>query len=173
MTAESPPVYDPAAAGDVVAFQPNRAQRRAGNKRERRQYRIRFADDHELAGLEALMCSVPVGVFLDLAELAETVSDRDDQAKRTADQMAELRRMLQVVADALVEWNRIDEHDQPVPPTLDGLLGEEMPFISQLIKAWMDAVSGVSVPLEQRSTGGRPSEEASIPMETLSANPPN
>jgi len=85
-----------------------------------------------------------------------------------AENIKATRELLSRFAAALVSWNVEDEEGEPVPPTLDSIFAEDLGFVLAVIKAWMDAIAGVSGPLAPSLPAGEPSPEASIPMESLS-----
>lgn len=81
-----------------AAPQPNREQRRAGYKRKIKHLSLSF-EGTQLDGLRCVMKSVPVGTILDLASLSAIASNM------TADDMAKLSEMFDILAGALVSWN--------------------------------------------------------------------
>ena len=149
-------------------LEPNRAVRR-GFRRKEKLLRLRF-EGTQLDGLEATVRPVPVGLVFDVAEMAElsdptTGTDTDTSgAKATAE-------MFRAFADSLVEWNYETPDGVPIPPTLEGLRSLDIDEAKDLIQAWMQAAAGVSGPLEQNSTDGRPSGVVSLPMGPSSRNP--
>lgn len=125
-----------------------------GYTRNPKVYRITFADDTEYAGLEVVLRSLTTGQII-----AVRRSDDDEDS---------VERMTALMADRIVSWNLENEDGTPVPPTLESIKGEDHDMTMAIIQKWTDAVSGVPAPLEQPSTSGGESLEASIPMETLS-----
>jgi hypothetical protein len=135
-----------------------------GFKRKRSNYKLTFADGHELSGLVVVMKSTSVGRLIELQRLGEQAGGADDD---TAPPEA-LEEMVQLLADGIVEWNLEDEHDRPIPPGRDALMDEDPAFLMALIEAWSQAMSGVSDDLGKDSTSGESFPEESLPMETLS-----
>jgi hypothetical protein len=161
-----------------------------GFKREPKQYQLKFADP-EYDGFECRLRSLNLDDFLHLTMEA--------QAKGASGQ-ADARPMLSMLAENLVSWNLEDDHG-PVPAVLaqcrtsglevadnghcadhaedakrcsvTGLLGQDLGFAMDLLGAWMAAMGGVSGPLPKTSSDGKPSLEASMPMEISSVNPPS
>ncbi len=82
----------------------------------------------------------------------------------------EFRELLEIFAGAMLEWNLEDDNDVAVPITVDAIMKQDIDFIFAIIKAWGDAVGGVSGPLADGSTSGAKSLEASMGMETLSSS---
>ena len=85
--------------------------------------------------------------------------------------VAAVKEAFQTFASSLVEWNILDDDDQPLPATYDGLLTLPNDFMVDVISAWIDAMIEVESPLEKKSNGTPPSLVASIPMETSTESP--
>lgn len=132
----------------------------SGFKPDRKRYRLKWGQGHELHGFEVEMKGLATGTFLELAELADI-----DPTRFTADDMPKVRRLFEIVGDGLAEWNLLDEDDQLVPATLDGILGQDFDIVMAIADGWMTAIGQVPAPLDQRSTAGRLSEVASLPMD--------
>lgn len=130
-----------------------------GYRRERKAYNLTFADH---PGLKVKARSVSAEKFLELTELTE--------AEFTPTVAKE---MMTTFSEVLISWNLQDEDGTPVPCTPEGLLGEDWDFVMEILNGWMDAVAGVSAPLEQPSTAGSPFLVESIPMDVLSPSPPS
>lgn len=139
-----------------------------GYKRPKKVYKIVF-EQKGMAGLEVRARSVSLGQILDLVNLAE-LADPNRRANML-DDMGKLKHLFEGLASALVDWNLEDEDGTPVPATLEGLYSQDMEFGLDVALAWMDAVMGVSAPLERPSSSGGPSLEASLPMDVSSASP--
>lgn len=75
---------------------------------------------------------------------------------------------LKTMGEKLLSWNLEDEDGQPVPATSEGVLQQDKDLMIAICTAWLDALRGVSGPLEQTSPDGGPSLEASIPMDVPS-----
>ena len=152
----------------------NREQRRdtqaatAGFKPARKRYRLRFEGVDGLDGMQVTMRGLGVAEFFDLAEVAAAANTNPSALKR--EDIADMRSLFEMIAAGVVDWNLLDDNDQPVPVTVEGLLAQELDLVLALADAWMNAMVGVPGPLDQRSTGGAPSEVASLPMEPLSAS---
>lgn len=128
---------------------------------------LRF-EDHP--GLEVRARSVPLGVFTQLASLADVVEHKDDHdLAALASGLGELGTLFDNFGDALVEWN-VTINGQSVPATPDGVRRLDVPFALELIFAWMDAIGGVEAPLARRSPGGGHALAGSLPMEPLSGS---
>lgn len=76
------------------------------------------------------------------------------------------RRLAERFVSYVVEWNLTDHQGAPEPVGLPALLTLDRAVVLDLIKAWGDAQNGkVDVPLDEPSPDGKPSVEATIPME--------
>lgn len=70
----------------------------------------------------------------------------------------------------VVEWN-LTRGGEPVPVTFEGFRSLPPKFAHSLAGAWINGRTAVPRPLDEPSNDGRPQvDEASIPMETLSAS---
>jgi hypothetical protein len=110
-------------------------------------------------GLEVTMRGLTVGEELELDDMRGKDSNG--------------RRIFEMMAGLLHEWNVEDENGQPVPATFEGVCTQDSVFIMEILDALQTANSGVSDPLPESSPSGEPSPVASIPMEPLSASPEN
>ena len=126
-----------------------------GYRRQRKVYKLVFADP-DMDGLVVRVRSVSVGTFFALAK---------------ADQQDAIEGLLDVFADALVDWNLEDDEGEPVPASLDGVRSQDVDFLMPIMRAWVDAIRQVPGPLGNGSSGGGRSLEASLPMEVRSPSP--
>jgi hypothetical protein len=131
-----------------------------GYVRERRNYKLVFADD-EYEGLEVVARSASVAAYRRIAELASKPFSNPP----SAEDLIEIDNLYQAFADQLVSWNLEEESGPPVPATLAGLQDQDLPFAMAIILAWLEAVGGVSRPLDSGSDSGE--MEASLPMDVL------
>lgn len=130
----------------------------------RRVFHLVF-EDPALLGLEVRAHSVSMDTFLRITKLAndaKKMASGDDGAV----DMTVVAELFSLVGEALVSWNA-EADDRAIPANAEGLGAMDIDIALTLIKAWMDAIGGVSGPLGRTSSDGAPSEEASIPMETL------
>jgi hypothetical protein len=135
----------------------------------RKQYKLHnHFQDPELAGLEVVAEPLPVGEHM---VLLLTCQSRPGQ---TAQEVAEwVGKMSALLAEAIEVWNLEDRTGRPVPVTAEAVATLDQDFLYELAGAYFRASSEVPAPLEQPSSGGGPSLEASLPMETLSSSPPS
>lgn len=127
-----------------------------GYRRQPTVYKLIF---QEYEGLEVTARSVSVEELLKITGLASQMTTKPDDK-----QVSELFGWF---GKRLVSWNLEDEDGKPVPATLNGLLAQEMGFVLKIIQAWVRAITGVSPPLQNGSSGGpaaRNPLEESIPM---------
>lgn len=136
-----------------------------GYRKGRRVYCITY-EDHE--GLEVRAHSAPVGFFSKVMSLAEL--DGKSSINLTAEDIKSVDDVFDGFVKHLIAWNLEDEDGAPVPCTREGLDTLELPFALELIQGWMEGTMGVSAPLGDASSSGRPSLEASLPMEPLSTS---
>ncbi|MFD5564531.1 hypothetical protein [Kitasatospora griseola] len=137
-----------------------------GYKPKKKGYRLRF-EDPDMDGLVVDVRGLKTGPYLEF-QAARATREAGGTAAQGATEL-----MLQMFADAIIEWNLDGDDDQPLPPTMDGLKTLDLDFTMDIINAWMDAINGVSAPLPQTSTDGSTSVEASIPMDVPSASLPS
>lgn len=78
---------------------------------------------------------------------------------------AKEEKILLELATRLVDWNLKE------PPSIDALMDLEDPVITQIVKAWIAAITDGGDELGKDSTPGPDPREASLPMESLSASP--
>jgi hypothetical protein len=152
----------------------NRGQRRA-YVRQRKVYVLKF-EQAEFDGLEVRARSVPLGTFLELIELATLFDSSTTDV--SAENAQAIKGLFSGFASALVGWNlevedpeHPERHPDPVPATYEGLMAQDTDFVLHIVRAWMDAIAGVSGPLEGPSSGGEKSLEASLPMAPPSPSP--
>ena len=90
--------------------------------------------------------------YISLREAAEG----DDQAK-----MAAL-----FGGDVLMDWNLEDDAGQPIPANGEGMLEIPLSLAMLVVQHWVEAVSGVSSPLPEKSEDINMLQAASTAMET-------
>lgn len=135
-------------------------------------YRLRF-EDPDFAGLIVMIKPAPVGAIMSATRIAGLkdfdfagVSSLDNE---TLGILGEINEMFQTFAEALIEWN-LEEDGKAIPPTIEGIKGEDAQFIMQIIQVWTDTSGSVSTPLDKPSNDGELSAVAYLPMEALSVN---
>jgi hypothetical protein len=130
---------------------------------EQRRFKLMFTDP-ALEGLEVLVKSVSIGEFLEITGLDDAtalgpVTLRDDAPLRIP--------LLTKFAGCIVEWN-LGPGDKPFPATVQTLREQEVGMVRAMVKAWLEAVSGVAPPLSERSAGGQFSPEDTTALAELS-----
>ncbi|GAA3718309.1 hypothetical protein [Streptomyces tremellae] len=125
-----------------------------GYRRKRKVIEVKLTGEHQ--GFEARLRGKTLGEFLELNGIGEI--DR-----------SALDNQLREMADSLISWNLEDETGAPVPATAKAVYAEDQELMLALAAEWMRLLhGGMTRPLEQPSTDGAPSLEASLPMEPVS-----
>lgn len=70
---------------------------------------------------------------------------------------------------ALLDWNVTDEDDKPIPLDRDAMLTADWDLVLATVAGWVDSVRNPGRDLGKESSSGGSSQEASLPMEALSA----
>lgn len=144
-----------------------------GYKPNRTMYKLDFSET-ELAGLEITARGSTVSGLMELAGLA---GDLDGLDTATAGDMKELmeklRKMFAPFARVLDSWNVEDDDGAPVPATLDGLLSQELPFVKEVIEAYVSELAAAPPPLPGSSGSGATSPEASLGLAGASSSLPS
>lgn len=133
--------------------------RRKGFKPKSRIYSLRWAEDHELHGLEVEARALRWGDLLTLGALVEDVKGSPTEQVNA---MGELHRRF---GKALVGWNRAveEDSDELLPASAEGLEELEDWEFMAVLDAYMGAAVGVADPLPNGSgSGGR--SLAELPM---------
>ncbi|MFF3511529.1 hypothetical protein [Streptomyces sp. NPDC002573] len=126
-----------------------------GFKRNPKIYHLKW-EDGEYAGLEVRVRSMSLG------QLVASQKGTGYNGKEGIEGNIEL------FAERIVDWNLETEDGEPVPTTLDAIMGEDDDLIIDIVRRWNEAMAGVPAPLPESSPSGEPSPVASIPMEPLS-----
>jgi|ERR1051325_3813398 hypothetical protein len=129
-----------------------------GFEPKRKTYKLIF-DDEEMNGLVVRCHSLPMG---DLIALMRLTDIKGDEVSSEQGQLP-----FRKFADSLVEWN-VTHNGEPVPPTFEGVMSQDLDFINVVIGAWMKNVAGIPGPLAQSSTNGSRFPVDLLPMEALS-----
>jgi hypothetical protein len=136
----------------------------AGFRRQARTIVLHFTG--ELEGLEVRAHSVSVGTITRMLELAQKV-----QGKLAPEDIGIIGELFGTFAAAVVSWNL--EHEEqpeqwvPTPISVAGLEKHDGDFVLDMIMAWIDGAIGTPGETGKESPDGKPSVEASMPMETL------
>lgn len=128
-----------------------------GGFKHSKTYLLEWPEGHEYHGLKIRTRGVSTGTMIDIT----TVDDEDPNS---------LAFIFEQFASVLTWWNMVDDDDQPVPATLEGVRSIDYRMGQAIVRAWQRTVTGVSDPKEPPSIGGLPLVEASLPMETSSAS---
>jgi hypothetical protein len=149
----------------------------------RRVYRIEPTSG-PYKGLEARINGVPLGQFMALANLAESFDPEEAKGRSTREMMgefAEIAKMFENLADALVEWNvelppigadPDSDYAEPVAPNLAGLYRLDFDLVMWMFGEWVTAMGGVSGPLGTTPSPGANSSGAASEQSLASLSRP-
>lgn len=88
----------------------------------------------ELTGLEV----VSVRAERKMLRIASYLGSLSDSKSFTDNDLVLLEMVYAGFAEALISWNLEDwRTGEPVPPTLDGMLSQDSPFMLEVISAWL------------------------------------
>lgn len=140
-----------------------------GFKPRRTLYRLDFTDT-ELDGLEITARGSSMAELLEVMEAADGIEDLKelDEKQDAAKIAGQFREMVAPFARKLHSWNVIDDDDNPVPASLDGLLTQELDFVVAVITAYGKAMTQAPPPLPASSPSGASSPEEAAAMAELS-----
>jgi hypothetical protein len=130
-----------------------------GYRKKNKNVVLKFAEDHDLYGLEVRLRGMNIGEYL-----AFTGYDGGDGETVAG--------LIKRFGEHLMSWNLEEEDGSDVPATPEAVGAQDHELILALANAWTDALAGVhkADPLQESSPSGGPSPEVSIPMEPLSEN---
>jgi hypothetical protein len=147
-----------------------------GFKPKRTLYRLDFTGT-DLEGLEVTARGSSMAELLEVLEGADGIESLKelDEKQDAGKVAAAMREMVAPFARKLHGWNLLDDDDQPVPASLDGLLTQELDFVVAVITAYGQAMTAAPPPLPASSASGGISAEAGIPeaMAELSQSLPS
>ena len=145
-----------------------------GFKPKRTLYKLDFSGT-ELAGLEITARGSSMRELIEVLEGADQIADLQelDEKQDGAKVAGALREMVAPFARKLVAWNLLDDDDEPVPASIDGLLTQELDFVTAVITAYGQAMTQAPPPLRAGSPSGASSPEGLAAMGALSASLPS
>lgn len=125
-----------------------------GFRTKKKEIVVRFAEDHDLYGLEATFTGMDIRTYLRITGM---------DGGKGEDQSEAMNRC----ANALTSWNLEDDDGKPVPATVDTFMEQDHKLVIALAGAWLEGLAGVpkSDPLADGSGSGEKSPEAQIGME--------
>jgi hypothetical protein len=124
---------------------------------------LRFSGDSDLDGLEATFRRPKMNELMALTEAETNAESTAEKVKLTIDLFGAL----------LTEWNQEDEDGNPLPASAEGLGHLDDEEFGELLSSYTNVTGGVPDPLEQGSSNGSRSPEASSMMELSSMSRPN
>ncbi len=132
---------------------------------QRKQYKLRWPEEHELYGLEITIRGMSVD------ELG-VLSGMRERAKEAVG-FEQVGTMLDIFSRHLREWNYEDD-GEPIGTTVEEIKARaDFREVVQMILAWMEEVSDVPRPLGKSSTSGEKFQVELPPMEVLSPSLPS
>lgn len=134
-----------------------------GLKVNRKVYRLKWPEGHDLHGLEIDAYSPPIGQLLEMGRLAGVVQSAQKTGGVPLD---EVNTLLDTFVAHVKRWNLEDEDGAHVAEDRAGLELLNLEQVLEAVLAWARAVSQVPGPLGRPST---PSGIPKIPMEPLTA----
>lgn len=126
-----------------------------GFQRKRKVYKLDFAGT-EYDGLEVRIRGLTTGEYLELVTLTGSTSEGSGETEK----------LLKLMSTHLDTWN-LQEDDEPVPATFEGIRANDLAMNMRIIDAWTDAMVSVPASTEKKSQSGDLALVASIPTETL------
>jgi hypothetical protein len=145
-----------------------------GFVRKKKTFKLHFEGD-EWDGLEVRVKSVPVGRYLELASMVDTLQAVQGKSSLSAEDLDTVSVAFRAIAEVILEWNLEEETADggvaAVPATYDGLMSQDLDLVMAVMAAWSDAMTGASGPLPQPSPSGETAQEVSLPMVALSGSP--
>lgn len=130
-------------------------------------YRLRF-EDPRLAGLEVTAHSVSIAGFMRITGM--TAASVITGVTLKADAMPR-DQLIEAVAGFITGWNLEDAKGKPIGHDYDGVAGQEPFVVRAIVKAWMEAVSGIDPNSVSGSGSPVSSPESSLPMDPSSGSP--
>ena len=124
----------------------------------RKVLKLKF-EDSELDGLEVVTRWPTIEQVL-------ATQDKKEALDEDASSMDTLRIVAEAFCEVLIGWN-LENDGQEVPHTADALLAQDYDLAQAIIHTWEGATFKVAAPLDEGSSSGEPSLEASIPMVAL------
>lgn len=145
-----------------------------GYKPKRTLYTLDFSET-EHAGLEVTARGTSMGGLLKLMDIADELDGLEelDSAADRQKIVAKMRELFAPFARVLVAWNVLDDDDQPVPASLDGLLSQEPEFVGFILSHYCSAMTQAPRPLPATSPSGGASPEELTAMAALSQSLPS
>lgn len=127
-------------------------------------YKLRFVGD-DYDGIVVRARKMSLGTALESQQLTAWTGD---EKLSHEDRLRHLGDLHRTFLGHVVDWNLTEEDGASVPCTFEGLRSLEGEFVSVLVAAWLNTPVSVAAPLEQPSSDGETSLEASMETVTLS-----
>lgn len=127
-----------------------------GYKPKQKIYNVTF-EEGDLEGLALKFKSIPGSVLSNIMKM------------EASSEVGEISYILTGLSNIIIEWNVEDDNGNTMPISEESFESFDMDFILRLWEVCMDALLGVSGPLNQPSSTELDSATPEIPMETLKA----
>jgi hypothetical protein len=139
-------------------------------------FRVSFEEPHPLAGLTVVTKGLSIKEFaafgLRMGQV-ESIQQNGLDAKNVEELIAAFDEVRTLFAEALVEWDMLDEDGTPTPATLEGVQSLTDNEFFGIVSEWLNAVGGPSPDLGKDSGLGGTIPALSDLMEPLSPSPAN
>jgi hypothetical protein len=116
----------------------------------------------------------PITDGLEVKATAPTVAESYELGVRKEDetQAAYLRRQMTELVGHVVEWNLLDDDDEPLPTTLEALESVDIYVVRRITDAWFDIgkVMDEASPLDSRSGRVSPGGSTTVPDPRIEAS---
>lgn len=145
--------------------------RQKGYKPVRTVFVLSF-DDPDLAGLEVRCKRVSLAALRSLIDLAAQVEEFDEENPKAGD-LGVISEMFGGFAAAIIGWNVLDEDDELVPATAEGLASLDLWFVMKLIEGWITGMMSAPPVSPASSPSGGSSQEELTAAAALSQSLPS
>lgn len=122
-----------------------------------KRYELTF-EETDYEGLEVTLKGLSTGQFLAIQKLMPKAAQGDPEAAEA---------LISAYQAAIVEWNVTDEMDEPLKPTYEVVMEQDLAMTLFVINGWMTALAGIKADLGKDSTSGLNSAVADLPTEAL------
>ena len=122
-----------------------------------KRYELDFTGtDYE--GLEVTLKGLSTGQFLQLQKVMPKAATGDPEAAET---------LISAYQGAIIEWNVEDDMGDPVKPTYENVLDQDLAMTLFVVNGWMTAIAGIKADLGKDSSSGETSPVVDLPTEAL------
>jgi hypothetical protein len=136
-----------------------------GYKPVRQLYKIDFSETPHV-GMEMVARGTSMSGLLKLMDIADEIDglmELDMESTPKSEIAGKLRDLFAPFAKVIVSWNLIDDDDEPVPASLDGLMSQDPQFVGEILGYYTQAMTQAPPPLPAASPSGGGSPEGPTP----------